>query len=115
MIQVHYFQKTHKILASVHEFILGPLLANLDLKGYPSGNKHIPYQDTFEDGFPFTQVGYVSSLEGKIPVVCFFFFPCYLPLIFPNDLTFLDVPLEVSKRLGLVSGLFHPSKYSIYK
>ena len=37
---------------------------NDGLFGYPPWNQHIPYQGTFEDGFPFPQVGYVSSLEG---------------------------------------------------
>ena len=37
-------------------------VCNIDLS-YPPWN-HIPYQCTFEDGFPFPQVGYVSSLEG---------------------------------------------------
>ena len=32
---------------------------------YPPGKYHIPYQGTFEDDFPFPQVGYVSSLEGN--------------------------------------------------
>ena len=30
----------------------------------PSGNLHITTQSTFEDDFPFLQVGYVSSLQG---------------------------------------------------
>ena len=34
------------------------------LKKYHPGNWHIPHQGTFEDHFPFPQVGYVSSLEG---------------------------------------------------
>ena len=29
------------------------------------GTKHIPFQGSFEDEFPFPKVGYVNSLEGN--------------------------------------------------
>jgi len=35
---------------------------------YPLGNQHIPQKWHFEDDFPFPQVGYVNSLEGKMAV-----------------------------------------------
>ena len=32
---------------------------------YPLGNEHITTQGMFEDKFPFPNMGYVSSMEGK--------------------------------------------------
>ena len=40
-----------------------------------------PFKGTFEDGFPFAKVGYVSSLEGNHPVEGFFF--CGSALLHP--------------------------------
>ena len=37
------------------------------LKGYPPGNKHIPYHVMFEDDFLFPRWDGVSSLEVKSP------------------------------------------------
>ena len=41
-------------------------------KAYPFGNWHIPLEGSFEVDFPFPQVGYVSSLQGKSQPPLFF-------------------------------------------
>ena len=66
-----------------------------------SGNSYIPSQGTFEDDFSFPQVGYVSSLGGKLKIpqkhlVTWRFFPSLPISNQTKELIGKDLPIKVA-------------------